>query len=165
MNNIFIKYLDKFILVFIDDILVYSKIKEEHEEHQLYAKFSKCYFYKPQIHYLGHIIFNTWIAVDPKNIRSIEDYPTPTSFIDITYFLGLSVYYGKFIENFSRIDFPMTTLQKKENNFLWMTKCDEIFQKLKQLLTTALILWIAEPNGDFVVCMDSRKEGFRGLLL
>ena len=84
MNNIFGKYLDKFVLVFIDDILVYSKNKEEHEEHlrivlrllrehQLYAKFSKCDFYKPQIRYLGHIIFKMGIFVDPKNIKSIED--------------------------------------------------------------------------------------------
>ena len=82
MNKIFSKYLDKFILVFIDDILVYSKNKEEHEEHlrkvlrvlrehHLYAKFSKCDFYKPQIQYLGHIIFETTIAMDPENIRSI----------------------------------------------------------------------------------------------
>ena len=82
MNNIFSKYLDEFVLVFIDDILVYSKSKEEHEEHlgivlrvlrehQLYAKFSKCDFYKTQIQYLGHIISETRIVVDPKNIRAI----------------------------------------------------------------------------------------------
>ena len=99
MNNIFIKYLDKFILVFIDDILVYSKSKEEHEEHlhivlqvlrehQLYTKCSKCDFYKPQIQYLGHIISDKGIAVDPKKIKSIEDWPTPTSVTDIRSFLG-----------------------------------------------------------------------------
>ena len=81
MNSIFSKYLDKFVLVFKDDILVYSKSKEEHkehlrivlwvlQEHNLYAKFSKCNFYKPQIQYLGHIISDTGIAMDPKNIRT-----------------------------------------------------------------------------------------------
>ena len=104
MNNIFSRYLDKFILVFIDDILVYSKNKEEHEEHlrvvlqvlrehQLYAKFSKCDFYKPHIKYLGHIISETGIAVDSKKIKAIKDWPSPTSVNDIRSFLGLAEYY------------------------------------------------------------------------
>ena len=94
MNNIFSRYLDRFILVFINDILVYSKNKEDHEEHlrvvlqvlrehQLYAKFSKCDFYKPKIQYLGHIISKKGIVVDPKKIKAIEDYPTPTYVTDI----------------------------------------------------------------------------------
>ena len=102
MNNIFNKYMDKFVLVFIDGILVYSKSKEEHEEHlrivlwvvrehQLYAKFSKCDFYKPQIRYLGHIISETGIAMDPKKIKAIKDWPTPTSVTDIRSFLRLAV--------------------------------------------------------------------------
>ena len=88
MKNIFSKYLDKFVLVFIDDIIVLMKSKEEHEqhlrivlralwEHQLYAKFSKCDFYKPQIQFLGHIIYEKGIVVDSKNIKSIEDWPSP----------------------------------------------------------------------------------------
>ena len=102
MNNIFNKYLDKFVLVFIDDILIYSKSKEEYEEHlcivikvlqehQLYAKFSKCDFHQPQIQYLGHIISETGIDVDPKKIKSIMDWPTPTSVTDIRSFLGLDI--------------------------------------------------------------------------
>ena len=142
MNNIFSKYLDKFVLVFIDYFLVYSKNKEEHEEHlcivirvlkkhQLYAKFSKCDFYKPKIQYLGHIISEVGIAVDLEKIRAIKDWPTATSVTDIRSFLGLTRYYRKFIENFSRITCPMTTLQKKENKFIWTDKCEESFQKLK----------------------------------
>ena len=134
-------------------------------EHQLYAKFSKCYFYKPQIQYLGHIISETTLAVDPKNIRAIEDWPTPTSVTDIMSFLWLAGYYQKFIENFSIIACPMSALQKKENKLLWKTKCKESFQKIKQLLTTTLILQIADPDGDFVVCMDAIKERLRGVLL
>ena len=110
MNKIFSRYLDKFVLVFIDDILVCSKNKEEHEEHlhvvlqvlrehHLYVKFSKCYFYKPQIQYLCHIISDTRIAVDPKNIKPIKNSPTPTSVTDIRSFLGLAGYYRNFIEN------------------------------------------------------------------
>ena len=94
MNDIFSRHLDKFILVFIDEILVYSKNKEEHKEHlcivlqvlrehHLYAKFSKCDFYKPQIQYLGHIIFETRMAVDLENIKAIEDWPTHTNVTEI----------------------------------------------------------------------------------
>ena len=97
-------YLDKFVLVFIDDILVYSMNKEEYEEHlcivlqllrehQIYAKFSKCDFYKPRIQYLSHIISETGIAMDTKKIKSIKDWPTTTSVTDIRSFVGLAGYY------------------------------------------------------------------------
>ena len=79
--------------------------------------------------------------------------------------MGLSKYYRKFTENFSRITCPMMTLQKKENKFLWNHKCEESFQKLKKLLMTAPVLWMEDPNGGFVVCTDARKEGLGGVLL
>ena len=135
------------------------------QEHQLYAKFSKCDFYKPHIKYLGHIIFETGIAVDSKKIKAIKDWPSPTSVNDIRSFLGLAEYYRNFIGNFLRIACPVTTLQKKENKFLWTTTCKEIFQNIKHLLTIASILQIAYPDGDFVFCMDASKEGFGGVLL
>ena len=175
MNNIFSKYMDKFVLVFIDNILVYSKNKEKHEEylcivlrvlreHHLYAKFSKCDFYKPQIQYLGHIISEVGIVVDPEKIRSIKDWPTPTGVTDIMSFLVLVRYYRNFIENFSRIACPMTALHKKESKFLWTTKCEESFQNLKQLLMTALELWIADLDGDFVVSTDARNKSLGRVL-
>ena len=121
--------------------LIYSKSKEEHEEHlcivlhlwehQLYTKFSKYDFYKPQIHCLSHIISKKGISFDSKNIKSIEDWPTPTSVTNIRSFFGLAGYYRKLIKKFSRIACPMTSLKKKENKFLWMTNCEESFQKLK----------------------------------
>ena len=80
------------------------------------------------------------IAVDPKNIRAIEDCPTPTSVTDIRSFFRLARYYRKFLENFLRISCPMTTLQKKENKFLWIDKCRESFQKVKEILMTTLAL-------------------------
>ena len=102
--------------------------------------------------------------MDPKKIRAIEHWPTPTSVTNIRPFSGLHGYYQKFIENFSRITFPVTALQKKENKFLWTTKCD-IFQKLTHLLMTTPIVRIVDPNGYFVVCMDGSKEGLKGVLL
>ena len=103
--------------------------------------------------------------MNPKKIKSINDWPTPTSVTDIRSFLGLAGYYRKFIENFLRIAFPMMALQKKANKFLWTNKCEGSFQKIKQLLMTALVLWIADLDGDFIICMDVSKEGLGGVLL
>ena len=100
-----------------------------------------------------------------KKICAIKDWPTLTSVTNIRSFLGLVGYYQKFIENFLRITCPMMALQKKANKFLWTDKCEESFQNLKQLLMTAPVLWIADPNGDFVVCMDASKERLGGVLL
>ena len=97
--------------------------------------------------------------MDSKNIRSIKDWPTHTSVTDIRSFLELSKYYRRFIENFLIISCPMTTLQKKENKFLWKTKCEESFQNLKKLLTTTTILQIANCDEDLVVSIDASKEG------
>ena len=103
--------------------------------------------------------------MDPKNIRAIKDFPTPTSVIDIRSFLGLAKYYRKFIEKFSRIACPMTALQKKESKFLWTSKCEYSFQNLKQLLMMEPVLRIVDIDGDFVVCTDARKEGLGVFLL
>ena len=89
---------------------------------------------------MGHIIADKGIAMDLKKIKAIEDWPNPTSVTNNKSFLGLAGYYQKFIENFSRIACPMISLQKKENKLLWTTKCEEIFQKLKQLLATTPII-------------------------
>jgi hypothetical protein len=124
MNGIFREYLDKFVIVFLDDILIYSKSEEEHEqhlrmvlqvlrEHQLYAKLSKCSFYQRQIHYLGHIISEEGIVVDPEKIKSIEGWPTPRNVTEVRSFMGLAGYYKRFIEGFSKIAHPITSLQKK----------------------------------------------------
>ena len=79
--------------------------------------------------------------------------------------MGLAGYYWKFIKKFSRIACPMNSLEKKENNFLWTTKCEESFQNLKHIFTTTPILQIADPDGDFIICRDASKEGLRGVLL
>jgi phosphatidylinositol kinase/protein kinase (PI-3 family) len=121
MNNVLSKFLEKFVLVFIDDILIYSKNREEHEEHlrlvlqvlrehQLYVKFSKCDFFQKKIHYLGHVIFEEGVTVDPDKIRSIMEWPTPKDVLDIISFMGLAGYYRRFIKGFSKIGCPITSL-------------------------------------------------------
>jgi phosphatidylinositol kinase/protein kinase (PI-3 family) len=109
MNNVLSEFLDKFVLVFIDDILVYSKNREEHEEHirlvlqvlrehHLYAMFSKCEFFQKQVHYLGHVISKEGVAVYVENIRYIMEWPTPKNVYDIISFMGLARYYRRFIK-------------------------------------------------------------------
>jgi hypothetical protein len=128
MNSIFSQYLDKFVVVFIDDILVYSKMEEEHDEHlrivlqtlskhKLYAKFDKCDFYRKEIQYLGHVISLEGIVVDLEKIKSIMEWPMPKDVVDTWSFTGIIGYYRRFIEGFSMIAYPITSLQKKGTKF------------------------------------------------
>jgi hypothetical protein len=121
MNNVLNKFLDKFVLVFIDDILIYSKNREEHEEHlrlvlqvlrehQLYTKFRKCDFFHKQVYYLGHVIYEEGVAVDPDKIRYIMEWPTPNDVSDIRSFMVLTRYYRSFTKGFSKIGCPIISL-------------------------------------------------------
>eukprot|EP00253_Pinus_taeda_P017798 PITA_17798 len=176
MNSVFHKFLDKFVLIFIDDILIYSRSRKEHEEHlrvvlqtlrehQLYAKFSKCDFFKEEIQYLGHVISKEGIAVDPEKIRTIMEWPIPKDVADIRSFMGLAGYYRRFGEGFSKVAYPITSLQKKGKVFKWTSECQRSFEQLKHLLTTAPILSIADPNKEYVVCTDASREGVGGVLM
>jgi hypothetical protein len=130
-------------------------------EHQLYAKFSKCDFFQKKIHYLGHILSEEGVAVDPDRIRSIMEWPTPKDISDIRSFMVLAGYYRRFIKGFSKIGYPITALQKKGAKFTWTKKCEEIFQTLKHLLTHAPVLKITDSEADFLMCTDAWKEGIR----
>jgi hypothetical protein len=174
MNDIFINYLDKFVIVFLDDIVIYSKSEEEHDhlilvlqvlrKHQLYANLSKCYFYQKNIHFLGRIISEQGIAVDLEKIEAIRGWPTPRNVSDVRYFMVLYGYYKRFIVGFSKISHPITSLQKKGTKFEWTLKCENNFNLLKELLTSAPMLKIAGLNESFVVCTYACKEGLGGVL-
>jgi hypothetical protein len=138
MNGVFRDYLDKFVIVFLDDILVYSKSEEEHEQHlrmvlqvlrenQLYAKLSKCSFYQKQIHYLGHIISKDGIDVDLEKIEAIKEWLVPNNVTKVRSFMGLVGDYKRFIARFSRIAHPITSLQRKGKKFQWTKECEKIF--------------------------------------
>jgi hypothetical protein len=176
MNGVFREYLDKFVIFFLDDILVYSKIEEEHEKHlrmvlqvlrthQLFAKLSKCSFFQNRIHYLGNIISKEGIAVDPEKIEAIKGWATPKNVTEFRSFMGLAGYYRRFIAGFSRISHPITSLQRIWGKFQWTEECEKIFQKLKQLLTSAPILKIADLDEEFMVCTYACKEGLGGVLI
>ena len=139
MNKVFMEELDKFVVVFIDDILVYSATAEEHEQHlrvvleklrqnQLYAKFSKCEFWLEEVAFLGHILTAEVVAMDPTKIEVVKEWEQPHNVTDIRSFLGLAGYYRCFTENFSKIAKPMTNLLKETNEFEWTPECKQSFQ-------------------------------------
>ncbi|GJR39286.1 putative reverse transcriptase domain-containing protein [Tanacetum coccineum] len=176
MNRVCKPYLDKFVIVFIDDILVYSKNKQEHKEHlklilellkkeELYAKFSKCEFWIPKVQFLGHVIDSKGIHVDPAKIESIKDWASPKSPTEIRQFLGLAGYYRRFIEGFSKIAKPMTKLTQKKVKFVWGDKQEAAFQLLKQKLCSAPILALPEGSEDFIAYCDASKKGLGAVLM
>jgi hypothetical protein len=130
----------------------------------LYAKLSKCCFYQNQIHYLGHIISKQGIAIDLEKIEAIRGWPTPRNVLDVRSFMGLAGYYKRFIVGFSKIDHPITSLQNKGAKFEWTLKCENNFNMLNELLTSAPVLKIVDPNEIFVVCTKTCKEGLGGVL-
>ncbi|GJU25535.1 putative reverse transcriptase domain-containing protein [Tanacetum coccineum] len=176
MNRVCKPYLDKFVIVFIDDILIYSKNKKEHKEHlkqilellkkeELYAKFSKCEFWIPKVQFLGHVIDSEGIHVDPAKIESIKDWTSPKSPTEIRQFLGLAGYYRRFIEGFSKIAKPMTKLTQKKVKFEWGDKQEAAFQLLKQKLCSAPILALPEGSEDFIAYCDASKKGLGAVLM
>ncbi|GJW47377.1 putative reverse transcriptase domain-containing protein [Tanacetum coccineum] len=170
MNKVCQPYMDKFVIVFIDDILIYSKNKEEHEEHlklilellkkeELYAKFSKCEFWIPKVQFLGHVIDSKGIHVDPAKIESIKDWASPKSATEIRQFLGLVGYYRRFIKGFSKIAKPMTKLTQKNVKFDWGEKEEAAFQLIKQKLCSAPILALPKGSENFIVYCDASHKG------
>jgi hypothetical protein len=148
MNSVFMPELDKFVVVFIDDILIYSKNEEEHvkhlcivlsqlREHQLYAKFSKCKFWLDEVPFLGHVLFAMGVAIDPSKVRDILDWKALTSIHEVHQFLRMIGYYRRFILDFSKVAKPITELLKIQNKFAWSPKCNAAFEIVKRLLTTA----------------------------
>jgi hypothetical protein len=164
------------VIVFIDDILIYSKNKEDHakhlrialqvlREHQLYAKFSKCEFWMDQVEFLGHVISMEGIAANPSKVQSVLDWQAPTNVKEIRGFLGMAGYYWRFIEGFSRIAGPMTKILRKNTSFEWSEKCEDSFQELKKKLTTAPILAVSETGKDYTVYCDACKNGLGCVLM
>jgi hypothetical protein len=176
MNSVFMLELDKFIVVFIDDILIYSKSEEEYawhlhvilqqlQDHQLYAKFSKCAFWLEEVSFLGYIISAEGIAVDPSKVQEVLNWKSPRSVMQIRSFLGLAGYYHRFIPNFSKIAKPMTKLSEKEAKFKWGPQCEKVFLTLKKLLTTAHVLAQPDIEKTFDVYCDASGTGIGGVLM
>ncbi|WVZ80963.1 hypothetical protein U9M48_028396 [Paspalum notatum var. saurae] len=176
MNKVFMEYLDKFVVVFIDDILIYSKTEEEHEEHlrlvlqklrehKLYAKLSKCEFWLDQVPFLGHIVSKGGIMVDPSKISSVMDWKVSEVVKEVRGFLGLAGYYRRFIESFFRIAKPMTSLLEKGVPFIWTKERQAAFDELKKRLTTAPVLTLPDLTKSFTMYCDASNEGLGCVLM
>jgi transposase InsO family protein len=174
MNDIFRDLLDVCVIVYLDDILIYSKNKEEHEQqlrqvlqrlkdHQLFAKLSKCTFFSDSIEYLGHIADGEGLRPNPRLVQALTDFPQPKTLKQLQSFLGLANYYRKFISNFSRIALPLTdaTQNVSSSNLRpieWTGQMQIAFKELKKALTSAPCLALPDPNGEFEVITDASED-------
>ncbi|WVZ53038.1 hypothetical protein U9M48_004029 [Paspalum notatum var. saurae] len=168
MNSTLAPYLRKFVLVFFDDILIYSATREDHLHHirlvlellqkdQWKVKLSKCTFATQQIAYLGHLISSQGVATDPSKISAVANWPTPTSGKELRSFLGLAGYYRRFVRHFGVIARPLNDLLKKGALFVWTSQHDGAFQALKEALITAPVL--ALPNFSVPFCIETDASG------
>nr|GEY41202.1 putative reverse transcriptase domain-containing protein [Tanacetum cinerariifolium] len=170
MNRVCKPYLDKFVIVFIDDILIYSHNKEEHANHlriilelvkkdKMYAKFSKYDFWINTVQFLGHIIDSQGIHVDPTKIEAVKDWASHTTPTELRHFLGLFGYYQRFIKYFLKIAKSLTELTKKNKKYIWGENQESAFQLLKYKLCEASIIALLEGNDDFVIYCDASHQG------
>jgi hypothetical protein len=168
MNKVFMEYLDRFVVVFIDDILIFSKMMEEYEEHlrlvleklrsnQLCAKFSKCEFWLTEVTFLGHIIFAGGVSVDPGKLKDVLNWMPPTTVSEIWSFLGLAGYYCRFIKDFSKIAKPMMKLLEKNKAFEWTKECQVSFEELKKRLTSSPVLILLDLTKKFDIYCDASR--------
>lgn len=175
MNVILASLLRKCVVVFVDDILIYSKTWEDHLlhvkevltillQHQFHIKLSKCAFAKQQLTYLGHTVSPAGVSTDPSKITIIKDWPQPQNIKDLRSFLGMVGYYRKFVPHFGLLSKPLTELLKKGQLFLWTSATESSFQALKKALISAPVL--AMPNFDipFVIETDASAKGIGAVL-
>jgi hypothetical protein len=176
MNKVCMEYLDTYVVVFIDYILVYSRSEKECEEHlclvlqklrdhKLYTKLSKCDFWLKSVAFLGHVISKGGISMDPSKVQDVLSFKAPTSVGDIRSFLVLAGYYRRFIEGFSKISKPMTELLEKDKRFEWTPACGTSFQDLKKRLTTDPILVMPDMEKQFSIYCDALGQGLGCVLI
>jgi len=176
MNKIFERYLGKFVLVYLDDILVFSKNQEEHLEHlrkvldilrknKLYAKLTKCHFAKEELEYLGHVVGKDGIKVDPRKIETVAKWARPKDVSQLRSFLGLCNYFRRFIQGYSTLVAPLTHLTRQDVKFTWTDQCEESFEGVKYALTHAPVLILPTFGERFEVICDASLVGIGAVLL
>ena len=166
MTEVLAPFIDKFVLVYLDDILIYSETEEEHLEHvrlvlealrkhRLFAKQKKCEFLKDGVDFLGHHVNVEGVATDDSKIAAIREWIAPTTVPQLRSFLGLATYYQKFVQNFSDIAAPLTRLLRKDVPYTWTEVESAAFESLKQALCTAPVLRVADPGLPFTLHTDA----------
>lgn len=165
MNDIFREYLDRFVVVYLDDILVYSANAEEHQRHVrlvleklrakgLYAKLEKCYFDQKSVEFLGYIVGEHGTSMDPEKVKSIMEWNAPKSLRDVQCFLGFANFYRQFIKDYSKIVAPLVALTKRSPSFKWNDDAQRAFDLLKERFSTAPVLAHADLEKPFIVETD-----------
>jgi hypothetical protein len=134
-------------------------------EKKWYGKLSKCSFFQKEIHYLGHIISDEGISVDPEKVKAIMEWPVLKNVHEVRSFMGLVGYYQRFVEGFSKIAKPITTFQRKGVRYEWTKECDSAFIEVKRLLASAPILRVLDMEKEFMVCTDASKQGLGAVLM
>lgn len=176
MNRVFRDQLNKFVLVFVDDILVYSRTEDEHKihlrivleilrDHKLKAKILKCHFWRREVRLLGHVVSEQGVVVDPAKAAAVHDWRRLENATDIRSFLGLADYYRRFIKDFSKTATPLTNLTKKNQTFTWNARCEQAFISMKEKLTSAPVLIIIENNVEMTVFINAYGTGLRAVLM
>lgn len=175
MNDVLRPFLRRFVLVFFDDILIYSRTWADHlrhlravfdelRRHQLFLKRSKCAFAAPSVAYLGHVVSAAGVAMDPAKLQAVRYWPPPRSARAVRGFLGLAGYYRKFVHNYGTIAAPLTALLKKDG-FSWSPEASAAFDALKEAVTSAPVLAMPNFSKPFVVECDTSSHGFGAVLV
>ena len=175
MTDIFRKELDDFVLVFFDDILIYSENQEDHEQHlrhvleilrkeKLYAKRSKCTFYVDRVAYLGFIVSKDGISPDPDKVAAVVKWPIPQSVLEVRGFLGLTGWCRIFVKEYAFITGPLTELTHKDEIFAWTETRDLAFNRLKEILASEPVLKLPDFDKIFEVIVDACGQGIGGIL-
>lgn len=176
MNMVFHSQLDRFIIAFIDDILIYSHSRKEHAEHlrtisqtlrhwHLYAKFGKCQFQLDRVVFLGHEILAKCIFVDLQKIKDLVNWECPTNGVEVRSFVGLASYYSRLVEGFSKITLPLTKLTMKNAKFEWIDDCEQSLQGLKIKLTSTPVLTLLSGKEEFIIYSDASRKGLGCVLM
>ena len=176
MNRVFQPYLDQFVVVFIDDILVYSKDAQEHEQHlrivsqimrekQLFAKLRKCDFWLKEVPFLGHIVYAEGIRVNPAKVEAVVNWKPPRNVTEVRSFLGLAGYYRRFVKGFYVIASSLTKLLRKGVKFEWDDKCQSSFEQLKKILVEAPVLIQPTLGREYAMYSDASKIGLGCVLM
>ncbi|GJP83339.1 hypothetical protein CLOP_g13504 [Closterium sp. NIES-67] len=175
MNEVFRSLLDKCIIVYLDDILMYSKTREQHlkdleafftlcDQHRLITKGSKCEFLKEELEFLGHIISTEGVHVDPKKIEAVRTWKTPENVKELQQFLGFANYYNRFVPQYAKLAAPLTNLLKKNTPYKW-ERHQEAVEQLKQALTSAPVLILPDPERDYVIEADASDQAVGAVLM
>jgi hypothetical protein len=176
LNKVFMEYLDKFVVVFINDILVFSMHEEEHAEHQrlvleklrehkLYAKFSKCEFWLREVVFLSHVLSEGGVSIDSGDVKDVLEWDPPQNVSDIHSFLGLAGYYRRFIQDFYEIVKPMTRLLEKGKEFKWSNEFQVTFEELRKRLTSTPISTLLNITRSLDIYCDASHSGLGCVLM